>query len=105
MDAKCLINSKIRFLSIEPLLEDIGELDLTGIHWVIVGGESGHKARPMKPEWAINIQKQCDDQDISFFFKQWGTWGADGRKRSKKANGRILLGKEWNEEPEIEYSI
>ncbi len=105
IDALRLINSKIRFLSIEPLLEDIGELDLTGIHWVIVGGESGHKARPMKPEWAINIQKQCDDQDISFFFKQWGTWGADGRKRSKKANGRILLGKEWNEEPEIEYSI
>jgi protein gp37 len=54
------INSKVRFLSIEPLLTDVGELDLDGIHWVIVGGESGPKARPMNPEWAINIQKQCE---------------------------------------------
>ena len=96
------INAKIRFLSIEPLLQNIGTLDLTNIHWVIVGGESGSKARPMKPEWAEHIQKQCDEQEVSFFFKQWGTWGADGQKRSKKANGRILLGKEWNEEPEFE---
>lgn len=93
------IDAKIRFLSIEPLLENIGKLDLTGIHWVIVGGESGHGARPMKPEWAIDIQRQCDKQEVSFFFKQWGAWGADGLRRSKKANGRILLGKEWNEEP------
>ncbi len=96
------IDARIRFLSIEPLLEDVGELDLTNIHWVIVGGESGHKARPMKPEWATAIQNQCDEQDVAFFFKQWGTWGADGVKRSKKANGRILLGKEWNEEPLLE---
>jgi protein gp37 len=94
------IDAKIRFLSIEPLLQNVGELNLDNIHWVIVGGESGHKARPMKEEWAIDIQKQCDEQEVSFFFKQWGTWGADGQKRSKKANGRILLGKEWNEEPE-----
>ncbi|MFP9115219.1 DUF5131 family protein [Flavobacterium sp. RHBU_3] len=93
------INAKIRFLSIEPLIDAVGELDLTGIHWVIVGGESGHKARPMNPEWAIDIQRQCDEQGVSFFFKQWGTWGEDGVKRSKKANGRILLGQEWNEEP------
>lgn len=93
------IDAKIRFLSIEPLIDAVGELDLTGIHWVIVGGESGHKARPMDPEWAIDIQRQCDEQGVSFFFKQWGTWGADGVKRSKKANGRILLGQEWNEEP------
>lgn len=95
------IKSKIRFISIEPLLEDIGTLDLTGIHWVIVGGESGYKARPMLQEWVINIQKQCDNQGVSFFFKQWGTWGVDGKKRNKKANGRILLGKEWNAEPEL----
>lgn len=95
------IDAKIRFLSIEPLLENIGKIDLTEIHWVIVGGESGHRARLMKPEWAENIQKQCDEQDVSFFFKQWGAWGADGKKRSKKANGRILLGKEWNEEPDF----
>lgn len=93
------IDAKIRFLSIEPLIAPTGELDLTNIHWVIVGGESGHKARPMNPNWAIDIQKQCDEQEVAFFFKQWGTWGADGVKRSKKANGRILLGKEWNEEP------
>lgn len=99
------INVKIRFLSIEPLLEDIGEVDFSNIHWVIVGGESGHRARPMKPEWAISIQNQCDMQNVSFFFKQWGTWGADGVKRSKKANGRILLGKEWNEEPELGFSL
>jgi protein gp37 len=93
------IDAKIRFLSIEPLLENIGAVDLSNIHWVIVGGESGHGARPMKPEWATDIQKQCDKQGVSFFFKQWGAWGEDGQRRSKKANGRILLGKEWNEEP------
>lgn len=93
------IEAKVRFLSIEPLIEDVGELNLENIHWVIVGGESGHKARPMKPEWAISIQNQCEEQRVAFFFKQWGTWGADGVKRNKKANGRILLDQEWNEEP------
>ena len=95
------IKAKIRFLSVEPLIEATGELNLENIHWVIVGGESGPKARPMDPEWAIDVQRQCDDQNVSFFFKQWGTWGADGVRRSKKANGRILMGKEWNEEPVI----
>lgn len=96
------IDAKIRFLSIEPLIQDVGELDLTGIHWVIVGGESGPKARPMKPEWAINVHDQCDEQGVAFFFKQWGTWGEDGVKRSKKANGRNFMGREWNEEPKLE---
>ena len=95
------IEAKIRFLSIEPLIDSTGLLNLDNIHWVIVGGESGHKARPMDPEWAIDIQRQCDEQEVAFFFKQWGTWGADGVKRSKKANGRILLGQEWNEEPAL----
>jgi protein gp37 len=95
------ITAPIRFLSIEPLIGDIGEIDLTGIHWVIVGGESGVAARPMSEEWAINIQKQCASQNIAFFFKQWGTWGADGVKRSKHANGSMLLGKEWKEEPKV----
>lgn len=94
------IAASIKFLSIEPLLEDLGEINLTGIDWVIVGGESGAKARPMKKEWALNIQRQCDEQNVAFFFKQWGTWGADGVRRSKKTNGRILEGKEWNEYPE-----
>jgi protein gp37 len=96
------IDANIRFISIEPLLEHIGELDLTDIHWVIVGGESGHKARPMQPNWAIDIKKQCEEQNVSFFFKQWGAWGSDGIKRNKKANGRFLLGKEWNNQPEYE---
>jgi len=95
------IPAKIRFLSLEPLLADLGELNLSGIHWVIVGGESGAKARPMKEEWAVSIKRQCKIQKSSFFFKQWGTWGADGLKRSKKANGRLFLGKEWNEEPNL----
>ena len=95
------IDATIKFLSVEPLLEDIGKIDLTGIHWVIVGGESGANARPMKKAWALNIKKQCEEQGVAFFFKQWGTWGADGVKRSKKSNGRILEGKEWNQYPEL----
>lgn len=94
------INAYIKFLSVEPLLEDLGKLDLTGIDWVIVGGESGTKARPMKKEWALNVKRQCEEQNVAFFFKQWGTWGSDGIRRSKKSNGRILEGQEWNEYPE-----
>ncbi|NMA67584.1 MAG: phage Gp37/Gp68 family protein, partial [Clostridiaceae bacterium] len=86
------LNASIRFLSCEPLIEDLGELDLTGIDWVIVGGESGIKARPMKPDWVRSILKQADAQNTAFFFKQWGTWGSDGIKRSKKANGKALDG-------------
>ncbi len=90
---------QIRFLSVEPLLEDLGNINLQGIHWVIVGGESGPKARPMKQEWVINIQRQCEQQNVAFFFKQWGGWGADGKKRAKKQNGRLLLGKTWDDMP------
>ncbi len=93
------VDANIRFLSIEPLLNDIGKLDLTDIHWVIVGGESGSKARPMKPEWVEAIRKQCRQQDVAFFFKQWGGWGADGIRRAKKENGRILAGRTWDEMP------
>lgn len=93
------IPAKIRFLSVEPLLEDVGELDLRGIHWVIVGGESGHGARPMKPEWADNVRDQCERAGVAFFFKQWGGWGADGVKRSKKANGRELHGRTYDQYP------
>jgi protein gp37 len=95
------LNASIKFLSIEPLLEDLGGINLKGIDWVIVGGESGAKARPMKKEWAINIKNQCSQQDVAFFFKQWGSWGGDGVKRNKKTNGRILLGKEWNQYPQV----
>ena len=89
----------VRFLSVEPLIEDVGELDLRGIHWVIVGGESGPKARPMKPEWVVNVPNQCLDAGVPFFFKQWGNWGADGIRRSKKANGRQLEGRIYNDIP------
>ena len=91
----------IRFLSVEPLLEDLGEIDLTDIQWVIVGGESGRKARPMSPEWVDGIKRQCDRDDVAFFFKQWGTWGADGQKRSKGANGREYQGQIWDGMPEL----
>ena len=84
--------ASIKFLSCEPLLEDLGVLDLNGVDWVIVGGESGNQARPMKREWAISIKQQCDANGKSFFFKQWGTWGADGIKRSKGKNGKQLDG-------------
>ncbi len=83
----------VRFLSCEPLLEDIGELNLDGIDWIIVGGESGNQARPMKKEWVLSIKEQCDAHNKSFFFKQWGTWGSDGVKRSKGKNGKEFEGK------------
>ena len=93
------VDCKIRFLSCEPLLEDLGDFSLRGIDWVIVGGESGKKARPMKPAWAIHIQQQCQKQQCPFFFKQWGAYNAKGVKGSKNASGRRLQGREWNEYP------
>ena len=65
-------NVPVRFLSVEPLLEDIGEIDLTDIHWVIVGGESGAKARIIQESWVENIKAQCEESNTAFFFKQWG---------------------------------
>ncbi|MDB6060853.1 MAG: phage protein Gp37/Gp68 [Verrucomicrobiaceae bacterium] len=95
------IKAKTRFLSIEPLLEDVGRIRLKGIHWVIVGGESGPRARPMDERWAIKLRDQCTAAGVDFFFKQWGAWGADGIKRSKRVNGRVLDGKTWDEIPMI----
>lgn len=94
-------NAPIRFLSCEPLLEDLGELDLTGIDWIIVGGESGLQARPMKEEWVKGIKAQCDAANKAFFFKQWGTWGSDGVKRDKHKNGKLLDGKVCQAMPEV----
>ena len=93
------VRASIRFLSVEPLLEDLGSICLDDIHWVIVGGESGRKAREMRPEWVENVRHQCQSADVAFFFKQWGGWGADGVKRSKKANGRVFKGQLWDEMP------
>lgn len=87
------LDAPIRFLSCEPLIEDLGELDLTNIDWVIVGGESGPQARPMKEEWVLSIMRQAEEQGAAFFFKQWGTWGSDGIKRSKHKNGKLIEGK------------
>jgi len=85
--------AKVRFLSIEPLLEDLGEIDLSGITWVIVGGESGPGARPMKREWVTSIRQQCLVQGVPFFFKQWG-----GVRKAK--TGRLLDGRTYDEYPE-----
>lgn len=92
-------NAGVRFLSMEPLIGDPGSLDLEGIHWVIVGGESGAAARPMQETWAVEIMRQCERDRVPFFFKQWGRYGRDGVARSKKANGRLLLGAEHNGMP------
>jgi protein gp37 len=79
----------VRFLSVEPLLEDLGEIDLEGIHWVIVGGESGAGARPMQKEWVLSIRDQCKRAHVPFFFKQWG-----GVRKSK--TGRAIDGKTYD---------
>jgi len=86
---------------VEPLLEDLGEIDLHDIHWVIVGGESGPKARPMDGAWVAAVQDACETQGAAFFFKQWGGWGADGKKRPKKQNGRIFAGRTWDAMPAV----
>ncbi len=85
-------SAHIKFLSLEPLLNDMGELDLNEIDWVIVGGESGPGARPMKIEWVRNIRGQCLAQNVPFFFKQWG--GVN-----KKKTGRLLDGRTWDKMP------
>ncbi|WP_427451780.1 DUF5131 family protein [Litorimonas sp. WD9-15] len=82
-------NAKARFISFEPLLGPIDSVDLQGIHWAIVGGESGPRARPMEPEWATSLRDQCLEQGVEFFFKQWG-----GPR--PKSGGRLLDGEEWN---------
>jgi protein gp37 len=84
--------ARMRFLSIEPLLEDLGEFDLSGISWVIVGGESGPGARPMSEEWVISVRDQCTTSRVPFFFKQWG-----GVRKAK--NGRLLQGQTYDEYP------
>lgn len=86
------LQASIKFLSCEPLVEDLGAIDLSGIDWIIVGGESGFNARPMKEQWALSLKVQAEIYGAKFFFKQWGTWGSDGVKRNKHANGKLLNG-------------
>lgn len=129
------IPAAVRFLSVEPLLEDLGQILgylEQGIHWVIVGGESGHGARPMHPDWVRSLRDQCQAASVNFFFKQWGEWSPDdGRLLSvphtdmtldgqqwggiqrnstrmirvgKKASGRLLDGREWSEFPAVQIA-
>lgn len=87
-------SAHIKFLSCEPLLGPLPGLNLDGIHWLIVGGESGTRPRPMSEDWVFDIQKQCEEQDVKFFFKQWGG-------RNKKAAGRLLNGRTYDDMPGI----
>lgn len=95
----------IRFISFEPLIGAVGEVDLSDIQWAIVGGESGSNARPIREAWIDQIHDQCIQYDTAFFFKQWGTWGKDNQKRSKKANGREYRGRTWDEMPELNSAV
>ena len=95
------LQASVKFPSVEPLLKDLGVMNLKNIDWVIVGGESGNRARQMDKEWVVNIKKQCEVEDIPFFFKQWGTWGEDKIKRNKKLNGKELDGIVWQQYPDI----
>lgn len=88
-------NARVKFLSLEPLIGPLPNLNLDKIDWVIVGGESGHKPRPMDAEWVIDIQEQCKKAEVAFFFKQWGG-------KNKKKSGRLLNGKTYDEMPELE---
>ena len=89
-------NAAIRFLSVEPMIGPVGQIDLQGIHWVIAGGESGPRARPIKEEWVCEVRNQCRAFGVAFFFKQWGG-------KTPKAGGRTLEGREWNEFPDLKH--
>jgi protein gp37 len=94
----------VRFISFEPLIGQVGTVSLSGIHWAIVGGESGRGARPIREEWIDAIHRQCVRSGTAFFFKQWGAWGRDNKRRSKKANGREYRGRTWDEMPTVLHS-
>jgi len=113
-------HAAVRFISFEPLLGPVDNVDLTGIHWVIVGGESGPNARPMQIEWARSLRDQCTRAGVKFFFKQWGEWypspyqgknpmagqyefdeATNMIRVGKRDTGRLLDGREWDEYPEV----
>jgi protein gp37 len=99
------VSATIRFISFEPLIGAVGAVDLRDIHWAIVGGESGKAARPIREDWIDEIYVQCLSAGTAFFFKQWGTWGKDNKKRSKKANGREYRGRTWDEMPTVPRAV
>ena len=86
------VGARVRFISFEPLLEGLGKINLQGIHWAIVGGESGPRSRTMDKEWVVEIRDECKTAGVPFFFKQWGG-------TNKKKTGRLLDGKTWDEVP------
>ena len=96
------VPAAVRFLSCEPLLGEL-DLDLTGIDWVIVGGESGPGARPMSPEWALSVRDQCAVADVPFFFKQWGAHNESGQRVGKKRAGHYLAGEVWQQIPVVAH--
>ena len=98
IDALRATPALVRFLSCEPLLGPL-DLDLRNIDWVIVGGESGPRARPMQVDWALDIRDQCRLSAVPFFFKQWGAHDSEGRRVGKKRAGRLLGGRTWDEMP------
>jgi len=100
VDALRSVPASVRFLSCEPLLGPL-QLDLSGVHWVIVGGESGPRARPMQPAWAESVRAQCESQGVPFFFKQWGAYDPHGRRVGKKRAGRQLHGRTWDAMPSL----
>jgi protein gp37 len=99
------VPAAIRFISFEPLVGPVGSVDLTGIDWAIVGGESGRAARPLREIWIDEIHHQCARTGTLFFFKQWGTWGKDNKRRSKKANGREYRGQIWDAMPDTQLAL
>ncbi len=92
------VDCRVKFISFEPLIGPIGDVDLTGVSWAITGGESGPFHRPVLKEWIREIRDQCRKQGVSFFFKQWGGI-------TPKSGGRTLDGREWNEYPSIELPL
>ena len=96
------IKAGIRFFSVEPLLEDVGEMDLSVTAGPSSAANPGPKARPMKAEWVETIKEQCERDGVAFFFKQWGGWGADGKKRPKRNNGHLFAGRTWDEMPNMD---
>ena len=92
------VPATIKFISFEPLLGDVGPVNLRDIDWAIVGGESGFNCRPMELDWVLNIKQQCEQQNTMFYFKQWG--GVN-----KKRNGRELLGRTWDDMLPLKVSI
>ena len=105
-DAKSLIRinllrrtrAKVKFLSCEPLIGSLTDLNLKKINWVIVGGESGRRPRPMKPEWVFEIHNKCIEENVPFFFKQWGG-------TNKKKTGRVLRGRTYSEMPIVKHLL